>query len=115
MGARSSPGAGETIHAVVACSGRGSRAVKLCPVRTRPRTVTALFLSLFAVPAVLAGCADPHARSASSGTSSSPSASAAASETAGETAAAQSPTEAGDTGGPAFPANAEPDTADASP
>src|SRR5690242_15528141 len=109
MGARSSPGAEETIHAVVACSGRGAQAAKLCPVRTRPRTVTALFLTLFAVPAVLAGCADPHARSASSGTSP------AAGTAAGETTASQNPTEAGDTGGPAFPANAEPDTADASP
>jgi hypothetical protein len=76
-------------------------------VRTRLRTVTALFLPLIAAPALLAGCADKGAQQSSSGTTA-----AAGSTTA--SGAGTSSSEAGDTGGPAFPADVEPDTADAS-
>jgi hypothetical protein len=75
-------------------------------VRTRPRTVTALLLSLLAAPAVLAGCADPATQQASS--------SSATTTAAASTAASPPSAEAGDTGAPAFPADAEPDTGDAS-
>ena len=110
MGARSSPGAEETIHAVVASPAGGPEAAKLCRVRTRPRTVAALLLSLLTAPAVLAGCGggDTDVRS-SSATSTAEETAAAETTAAGET------TEAGATDAPPFPANAEPDTGDASP
>jgi hypothetical protein len=109
MGARSSPGAGETIHAAVASPGPGARAAKLCRVRNRPRTVTVLLLSLLAAPVVLVGCADPDAQEAASVTPTP------AESSAESSAPTQASAEAGDTGAPAFPANAEPDTGEASP
>lgn len=94
----------------MACPGPGARAAKLSSVRTRPRTVTALLLSLLVGPALLAGCAGPDARQASSGTL----ASAERTDTPA-TSGAPASTEAGDTGAPAFPADVASDTADASP
>ena len=74
------------------------------------RTVAPLLLSLLVVPVVLAGCGgeEPDGQTAS------------ATESAGETATAEETTgeggtaEDGSTDAPAFPANAEPDTADPS-
>src|SRR3954469_20946723 len=108
MGARSSPGAGETIHAAVACPVPGARAVTLCPVRTRARSVAPLLLTLLMTPATLAGCgggaADQEA-AASTGR---------AVEASPAQGAETATTEAGATGAPAFSANTDPDTADAS-
>jgi hypothetical protein len=73
-------------------------------VRTHPRTVTALFLSLLAGPVVLAGCADPGTGTSSSGTLTP----------AESSAATEAVDEAGATDAPEFPATAEPDTAEAS-
>jgi len=83
----------------------GGPACEALSVRNRPRTVTALLLSLLATPAVLAGCAQPGTQSSSS--SGTPT-------RAESTAPAQGSAEAGDTGAPAFPADAEPDTEQAS-
>ena len=103
MGARSSPGAEETIHAPVAYPGRGAGGCEALLVRNRPRTAAALLLSLLTAPVLLTGCGggdtDEQSSSAPSTESSAP--------------AAES-TAAGATDAPDFPANAEPDTADAS-
>ena len=72
-------------------------------MRTRPRTVTALLLSLLVTPAALAGCADPDAPQSAAGTLTS------SAESASGTVS-----EAVDASAPPFPADAEPDTADAS-
>ena len=108
MGARSSPGAGETIHAPWRTPGRGPITAKLCRVSTRPRAVTLLLLALLTGPAVLAGCADKDAAETSS---SSRTAAESPSETSAESAGTS---DDGATDAPAFPANAEPDTEQAS-
>ena len=107
MGARSSPGAGETIHAAVACPGPGAQACQALGVRTRARSVAPLFLSLLTAPVVLAGCGGGAANQASTSSTSS-----AAASSAEETAQAASTQDAG-TDAPAFQANTDPDTADA--
>src|SRR4051812_12831358 len=57
MGARSSPGAGETIHAAVAYPGQGAGAAKLDVVRTRSRLVLPVLVSASLLgPGLLAGC-----------------------------------------------------------
>jgi hypothetical protein len=109
MGARSSPGAGETIHAVVACPGPGARPAKLCVVRTRPRTVAALLLSLLTVPVLLAGCGGGKTDEQSSPTTPTTKSAATREATAEGETADHSATDA-----PPFPANAEPDTQDRS-
>src|SRR3954465_1980034 len=105
MGARNSPGAGETIHGPVAEPGRGAEGWEALWVRNRSRTVAPLLLSLLLVPVALSGCGgeDPDVESSSATSSVG-----AESTTAGEATAppAADPTP--------FPANAEPDTADAS-
>ena len=106
MGARSSPGAGETIHGPVAEPGRGAGGCEALGVRNRLRTVAVPLLSLLTVPVVLTGCAD--------GDTDVESSSATASVTAAESTAAAASTEAGAAEVAPFPANAEPDTADAS-
>src|SRR4051812_42816753 len=105
MGARSSPGAGETIHGPVAEPGRGAEGWEALWVRNRSRTVAPLLLSLLIVPVALSGCGgeDPDVES-SSATSSVGAESTAAGESTAAAAADETP----------FPANAEPDTADAS-
>jgi hypothetical protein len=110
MGARSSPGAEETIHAAVAYPGPGGEGCEALPVRTRPRTVAAPLLSLLIVPVVLAGCGGGNTDQQSSAATLTAEETAAGAEAVaeGETAAD------GATNAPAFPANAEPDTADAS-
>lgn len=110
MGARSSPGAGETIHAVVAYPGAGARAAKLCRVRTRPRPVAALFLSLLTVPALLAGCGGGDTDEQSSSTTGPTTESATTTQSTAEGQTADD----GATDAPPFPANAEPDTEDPS-
>lgn len=110
MGARSTPGAGETIHAVVASPGPGAEAAKLCCVRTRPRPVVALFLSVISAPVLLAGCGGGD-------TDAQPSSATRTAETSVTTAAplAQAETDGdGGTDAPPFTADATPDTADAS-
>jgi hypothetical protein len=108
MGARSSPGAGETIHATVAHSGRGPPAVKLWGVRTRARSVVPLVLSLLTAPVLLAGCGGRAAHQEAATPTSA----------AGESSAAQTSRAAtagdGATDAPDFPANTKPDTAKAS-
>ena len=112
MGARSSPGAGETIHAAVAYSGQGAGGCEAFPVNTRTRAVAVLLLSLLAGPTVLAGCGgDDETDSASSSATLEPAEPSSGSATADlddETA------DDGSTDAPSFPANAEPDTADMS-
>ena len=105
MGARSSPGAGETIHAPVAHLGRGAGACEAHAVRNRSRTVAALLLSLL-VPVALSGCGG--------GDTDVESSSATASATVAESTAAGESVEEGAAEATPFPANAEPDTADAS-
>ena len=88
----------------------GPEAAKLCAVRTRPRTVAALLLSLLTAPVVLTGCGGGDTDG------QSPSASSVGDRRRGD---APRPSRGGDTAedgatdAPAFPANAEPDTADA--
>ena len=112
MGARSSPGAGETIHAPVAYSGAGAGGCEAFPVSTRNRTVTTLLLSLLAGPIVLAGCGgDDEPDAASSSATLEPAESPSGSPVEapeGETA------DDGSTDAPSFPADAEPDTAEMS-
>jgi hypothetical protein len=112
MGARSSPGAGETIHAAVAESGAGAGGCEAFRVSTRPRSVAVLLLSLLAGPVVLAGCGgDDEPESASS------SATLEAGESQGGSAVGVPDDETagdGSTDAPSFPADAEPDTADMS-
>ena len=105
MGARSSPGALETIHGPWRSPGGGPRTVKLRGVFTRSRPVALLLMTLLAAPAVLAGCGDEPTEKTSSAstTADSPSSSSSAPTTAESTSAA-----------PAFPADLEADTADAS-
>ena len=106
MGARSSPGAGETIHAAVAYSGQGAGGCEALPVKSRPRAAAVLLLSLLAGPAVLSGCGgDDATDSASASTSLTPEdESTAPEEAAGGASGDVTP----------FPANTEPDTADPS-
>jgi hypothetical protein len=115
MGARSSPGAGETIHASVACPGGGPVSCQTRPVSTRPRTAVAVLSLLLAGPLLLAGCGESGTSEATASTSS------AVAETAESTKgeATESPADA-DTGedgtsdAPDFPADAEADTEEAS-
>jgi hypothetical protein len=98
-----------------ASPGPGAWPVKLSAVRTRNRSVMPLLLALLAAPSVLTGCGGGAAdqQSASSGpieTSSAAASSTAAGSTGDAAVAADGATDA-----PAFPANAEPDTANASP
>ena len=81
-------------------------------MRTHPRTVATLLLSLLAGPVVLAGCADPDTQESSSATLT-PADSSAAAETTEASPVASA--ETGDTSAPPFPANADPDTGEASP
>jgi hypothetical protein len=110
MGARSSPGAGETIHGAVADPGAGARCCHTSPVSIPSRPVTAVLSLLVAGPILLAGCGG-------NGTSEAASSSSATSSTS---AATETPTgdavQDGGTGdeAPDFPADAEPDTAEAS-
>ena len=109
MGARSSPGAEETIHAPVAYPGRGAGGCEALLVRNRPRTAAALLLSLLTAPVLLTGCGGGGQSSAER-------------MTAGQTAATESAAveeattaEDGATAAPSFSANAGPVTADPSP
>ena len=107
MGARSSPGAGETIHGPVAHPGAGARGCEAFPVSTRSRTAAALLSTLVVSSVVLAGCGGEDPGRASSGSSAAPDAggtSAAASVTDGDAA------EDGSSDAPPFPGDAEPDT-----
>jgi hypothetical protein len=112
MGARSSPGAEETIHGPWRCPGRGLRAAKLSGVSTRPRAAALLMLTLLAVPAVLAGCADKDESQTSSSRTTAESQSESPADTAGQTDHGSA--DDGATDAPPFPANTEPDTGQAS-
>jgi hypothetical protein len=107
MGARSSPGAGETIHAPWRSPGGGPRAAKLSGVRTRPRTVALLLMTLLTGPVVLSGCADEGDGGASSASST-------AESTSASSSAPAEASEDGSTDAPPFPADVEPDTSAAS-
>ena len=112
MGARSSPGAGETIHAPVAYPGGGLSCCETSPVSTRPRSTVVLFSLLLAGPIILAGCGER-------GTSEAASSSSATAGEIAEGAATTSPAAAGTgedgtTDAPAFPADTGADTAEAS-
>jgi hypothetical protein len=108
MGARSSPGAEETIHAPWRSPGRGPGAAKLWSVRTRARFVAPLFLSLLSVPVVLAGCGSGAADQESAASSGS------AAESSVQEAGSLATAEDGATVASAFQANTDPDTTDAS-
>src|SRR6478736_170289 len=112
MGARSSPGAGKTIHAAVASLGQGAGTAKLCVVRTRSRPVVpALVAASLAGSVLLAGCSGASTTGSASSGASAP--------TSGSTAPASSSTgaatdtEAGPSA-PPFPADVKPDVAAAS-
>jgi hypothetical protein len=108
MGARSSPGAEETIHGPVADPPAGGRGCETSPVSIPSRPVTAVLSLLLAGPVLLAGCAEEspsEAASSSSAATGSPAATAPA--TGGSLAE-------GEAEGPDFPADAEPDTGEAS-
>jgi hypothetical protein len=111
MGARSSPGAEETIHAPWRCLGGGPGTAKLHGVNIRPRTAAVLLMTLLTGPAVLSGCADKEdvGTSSASSTEESSSASSTAPADASDDASADGPTDA-----PPFPADVEPDTSAAS-
>ena len=113
MGARSSPGAGETIHGPVAYPGAGGRGCEARAVSTRSRTVAPLLSTPARAPAVLAGCgggdtdgATPRPRR--------PSARRRRASRDGDRPPTGDTAEDGATDAPPFPANAEPDTADPS-
>jgi hypothetical protein len=107
MGARSSPGAEETIHGPVADPGAGADGCETPPVSTRSRTAVALFCVLLPV---LAGCADDaRESSASSSATTERPATGGASETAPAGIDEEPAVET-----PDLPADVEPDTADAS-
>lgn len=108
MGARSSPGAEETIHGPVAHPGSGADSCKTSPVSIRPRTATALLYVLLAGP-LLAGCGGDVTTETSSSSSVDGTAAGAASGPASPGAAGKGTADA-----PAFPADVQPDTADAS-
>ncbi len=119
MGARSSPGAGETIHGPVAHPGAGALCCQTPRVTTRPRAAGAVLCLFLAGPLVLAGCGKAE-RSGTSGSSASvsvsesePSKGAAAEPTATASQASETDSDAG------FPADTEADTeadtADAAP
>jgi hypothetical protein len=108
MGARSSPGAGERIHAVVAYPGAGGRADKLCRVRIRTRSVAALLLGLSVTSGALTGCGGGNAVESSAATLAAAGSSVVESATDGGTAQDSAPD------APPFPATTDPDTADAS-
>ena len=88
---------------------RGPEAAKLHRVSTRSRTAAVLLSTLFAGTAALAGCGGDDEPRAASTTSSAP-------ESTGTPAAtaSASATEDGSGDAPAFPANTDPDTAEAS-
>jgi hypothetical protein len=79
-------------------------------VRTRTRSVAPLFLSLLAAPVVLAGCGGGAADQESAASTGSTTGSSAAAQETGNVETAKD----GGTAAPAFPANTDPDTADAS-
>jgi hypothetical protein len=109
MGARSSPGAEETIHGPVAHPGAGADCCETPPVSTRPRTAAALLCVLLAGP-LLAGCGEdaPETSASSSATVEEP-----ATGAASESASADTEEE-GTADAPDLPADVAPDTADAS-
>jgi hypothetical protein len=90
----------------------GPETAKLCRVRTRPRTVAALLLSLLTAPAVLAGCGSDTAGGQSSAGETRAAETAATASAEG--AAAEEAEEEGAAEASSFPANTDPDSADPS-
>src|SRR4051795_5589983 len=112
MGARSSPGAEETIHGPVAYPGRGQGDCETPRVSTRSRTAAVLLPLLLMGPVLLAGCAEggrSQAAPSSSVSGEEPS------DGAATTSAAADTVEDGTSEAPDFPADTEADTAQASP
>ncbi len=112
MGARSSPGAGETIHAPVAYPGGGLVSCETSPVSTRPRTTAVLLPMLLAGPILLAGCGEGKTSEAASASSASAGQTEEGAATESPAVAATAEDGAGDA--PDFPADTEADTAAAS-
>jgi hypothetical protein len=112
MGARSSPGAEETIHGPVAYPGGGPGDCETPRVSTRPRTAAVLLPLLLVGPVLLAGCAE---RGTSQAASSSSSASGEQPSDGASTTSAVDSVEDGTSEAPDFPADTEADTAQASP
>ena len=109
MGARSSPGAGETIHAVAAYPAQGAGTAKLDVVRTRSRVLLPVVLSASLVgPGLLAGCSgeDPRPSAATSAPTTSAGSSGAASASTGVVTDTDAATDA-----PPFPGDTAADTA----
>jgi hypothetical protein len=92
---------------------RGFDAAKLWCVNTRPRTAALLISTLLLGPAALAGCGGDAPETAAE---SSPTAQQSEGESAPSPATEEAPAEdeAADAEAPVFPANTEPDTAEAS-
>jgi hypothetical protein len=108
MGARSSPGAEETIHGPVADPGRGAKCCETSLVSTRPRTAAVLLSLLLAGPVLLAGCGDDGTSEA--GATSSASTQPPSKEGSEEsTADAAAPTETETADAPDFVANTDAD------
>src|SRR5215212_5610157 len=112
MGARSSPGAEETIHGPVADPGRGAKCCETSLVSTRPRTAAVLLSLLLAGPVLLAGCGDDGTSEA--GATSSASTQAPSKDGSEESTADAAPTETVTVDAPDFVANTEADTEAAS-
>jgi hypothetical protein len=110
MGARSSPGAGETIHGPVAYPGAGAVSCQTSPVSTRPRTAAIVLSLLLAGPLLLAGCAESTSEAASSSSSPTEGSEAIATSSPG----AQDTAEDGAEQATEFPADTDADTAEAS-
>jgi hypothetical protein len=88
---------------------RGPEAVKLHPVSTRSRTAALLLSSLLGGSALLAGCGGDEDPAATSTVTSAPESTGSPASTASASA-----TDDGATDAPPFPANTDPDTAEAS-
>src|SRR3954447_496657 len=104
MGARSSPGAEETIHGPVAYPGRGPGDCETPRVSTRSRTAAVLLPLLLVGPVLLPGCAEggrSQAASSSSVSGEEPS------DGAVTTSAAADTVEDGTSEAPDFPADTE--------
>jgi hypothetical protein len=114
MGARSSRGAGETIHAPVAYPRGGPVSCQTSAVSNRSRTVSVLLPLLLVGPVLLAGCGEGSTSEAASTSSAAAETEESTKGEAAESPAAADTAEDGTSDAPEFPADAQPDTEQAS-